>query len=356
MSTSLSDPLQFFSLAIFLLISLNLTIVNLTEVKEQMKRTTLTLAALALCAANIPFAFSADKAGDKVIYGADDRLDIYQVTDAKMLKLADSTVGLFQESDVYVSGDKAMLTTESYADGYGLCKEEPFYEQATGAFCSGSLVAPDIIMTAGHCVKSADACKTTKFVFGFAVKTKGVMPESVPAGEVYGCSELIGREQVGTGADWALIRLDRKVANHEALKYNTKDTLKNGDALVVIGHPAGLPTKVAGGSTVRDASTKGYFVANLDTYGGNSGSAVFNAKTGIIEGILVRGENDYIYKGDCRVSNVCPSDGCRGEDVTKLSSITSPFSKAAAEPKTEEARMERASPAFDLLMALNVED
>jgi len=57
-----------------------------------MKRTTLTLAALALCAANIPFAFSADKAGDKVIYGADDRLDVYQVTDAKLLKLADSTV------------------------------------------------------------------------------------------------------------------------------------------------------------------------------------------------------------------------------------------------------------------------
>ena len=308
-----------------------------------MKKTTLFAAALALCAGS---AF----ANDKVIYGADDRLDIYQVTDAKLLKLADSTVGLFQGSDVYLSGDKAHLTTESYADGYGLCKEEPFYEQNTGAFCSGSLVAPDVIMTAGHCVKSESACTTTKFVFGFAVTQKGVTPSQVPASEVYSCAQLIGREQVGTGADWALIRLDRKVANHEALKYNTKDTIKNGDELVVIGHPAGLPTKVAGGSTVRDASTKGYFVANLDTYGGNSGSAVFNAKTGIIEGILVRGENDYVYKDGCRVSNVCPADGCRGEDVTKLSSITSPFSKAAAEPKAEEARVERASPAFDLLM------
>ena len=159
---------------------------------------------------------------------------------------------------------------------------------------------------------------------------------------------------MGTGADWALIRLDRKVTGHEPLKYDTSDSVKNGDPLVVIGHPAGLPTKVAGGATVRDASPKGYFVANLDTYGGNSGSAVFNAKTGVIVGILVRGENDYVYKDGCSVSNVCPSTGCRGEDVTKLNAVTSPFSKAAAAPAAE--AMAKAAPAFELLKGLTPEN
>ena len=312
-----------------------------------MKKAAIASAIFTLLAAG---AFAAD--AEKVIYGADDRLDIYQVTDAKLLKLADSTVGLFQAGDVSIGGAIARLTTDSYAQSYGLCKEEPFYDQVTGAFCSGSLVAPDIIMTAGHCVKTLDSCKTTKFVFGFAVKTAGVMPTEVAASEVYGCAELIGREQVGTGADWALIRLDRKVTGHDVLKYNTNDTVKNGDQLVVIGHPAGLPTKIAGGATVRDASPKGYYVANLDTYGGNSGSAVFNARTGVVEGILVRGENDYVYKDGCRVSNVCASDGCRGEDVTKLSAITSPFSKAAMDIPAEEVRVAKASPAFELLQAL----
>jgi len=103
---------------------------------------------------------------------------------------------------------------------------------------------------------------------------------------------------------------------------------------------------------VRDASPTGYFVANLDTYGGNSGSAVFNAKTGVIVGILVRGENDYIYQGDCRVSNVCQATGCRGEDVTKLSAVTSPFSKTAqAQPEATEP-MAKASPAFEMLQAV----
>ena len=303
-----------------------------------MKKSLVLSAVLALCA-------GAAFADDKVIYGADDRLDIWQVSDSKLLKLADSTVGLFSASDVTVNGAKAQLRTDSYADGYGLCKEEPFYDQVTGAFCSGSLVAPDVIMTAGHCIKSDYACTDTKFVFGFAVTKKGVNPSEVPASEVYSCKQLIGREQVGTGADWALIKLDRPVTGHEPLKYDATGAVKNGDQLVVIGHPAGLPTKVAGGATVRDASKNGYFVANLDTYGGNSGSAVFNAKTGVVVGILVRGENDYVYKGNCRVSNVCASDGCRGEDVTKLTAITSPFKQAAvaAEP------MAKASPAFEML-------
>ena len=42
------------------------------------------------------------------------------------------------------------------------------------------------------------------------------------------------------------------------------------------------------------------------------------------------GERDFIYKGDCRVSKVCAEDDCRGEDVTKLSSVAFPRAEAAA--------------------------
>ncbi len=74
--------------------------------------------------------------------------------------------------------------------------------------------------------------------------------------------------------------------------------------LVVIGRPSGLPTKVADGAQVRSVNDV-FLVANLDTYGGNSGSAVFNAVTGVVEGILVRGDTDYVYNAQlgCRVSN-----------------------------------------------------
>jgi hypothetical protein len=259
----------------------------------------------------------------KVIYGDDDRLDLYQVKIPKLLELADSTVGLFEEGNVSVDPANpkvANLTTFSYGDQYQLCAEEPFKEQRSGAFCSGSLVGPDLLMTAGHCVPSAEACSGIKFVFGFNIKKKGVLPNSVPASEVYGCGSLIRREQIDNGQDYALVKLDRPVTGHKPLSIN-RGAISKGAKVFVIGHPAGLPTKVAGGATVRDPNPNGYFVANLDTYGGNSGSAVFNAISGKVEGILVRGETDYVWKGSCRVSNKCPADGCRGEDVTKVSSL-----------------------------------
>ena len=83
-----------------------------------------------------------------------------------------------------------------------------------------------------------------------------------------------------------------------------------------------MPTKIADGANVRNLQGK-FFQANLDTYGGNSGSAVFNVETGEVEGILVRGETDYVFNSalGCQVSNLCAADGCRGEDVTYISNV-----------------------------------
>jgi hypothetical protein len=90
----------------------------------------------------------------------------------------------------------------------------------------------------------------------------------------------------------------------------------------VIGHPVGLPTKFADGANVRNNNNESFFVCNLDTYGGNSGSPVFNSSTHELEGILVRGETDFIVtENGCRKSNVCPQNDpnfvCRGEDCTR---------------------------------------
>ena len=311
-----------------------------------MKRILATCAAL-LAAVRLAAPANAQVHG-KVIYGSDDRIDLYQTDSRKLLSLADSTVALFQGGDVTADGS---LTTQNYGERNGLCKEEPFFEQPMGAFCSGSLVAPDIIMTAGHCVPSAEACAGIKFVFGFSVKEKDKFPSKVASGEVYGCKELIGREQVGDGADWALVRLDHAVTGHKPLKLNRSGKIAVGAPVLVIGHPAGLPTKIAGGANVRDASKEGFFVANLDTYGGNSGSAVFNGETGLVEGILVRGEQDYVYNGSCRVSNKCANDACRGEDVTKIANVADKIPAAQHRARVAELEPRIA----DVLAALGVE-
>src|SRR4051812_48336495 len=147
----------------------------------------------------------------QTVYGNDDRLDLYQSDNATLKSLADSTVALFDGYKIQHEGGIAKLTTNNYGEWGGFCQDEPFFEQPNGAFCSGSLVAPDVIMTAGHCVTSPERCADVKFVFGFSIKESGKMPTQVASADVYGCKELLGREQEADGADWALIRLDRPV-------------------------------------------------------------------------------------------------------------------------------------------------
>ncbi len=137
-----------------------------------MKSSVFAVAALLVCAF-VPAMAQEDGPRPEVIYGDDDRLDLYEVHNKKLLVLADSTVGLFNSGNVSIDETKtARLTTRAYSDDYNLCAEEPFYDQRTGAFCSGSLVGPDILMTAGHCITSEYSCKGTKFVFGFGIREK----------------------------------------------------------------------------------------------------------------------------------------------------------------------------------------
>ncbi len=297
------------------------------------------IASLILLGAPI-IAAGAEKSGNKVIYGVDDRLDYYQAA-PDMRKLADSVVSLWRASDVIpdADGKSFNLATINYGAAMGLCPGEPFREQPIGAFCSGSLVGNNLVMTAGHCIKDEAGCADTRFVFGFGLKAAGAQLSDAQALDVYSCKKIVKRylnEDYGTlGPDYALVELDRPAEGRAPLPVSRSAELKKGDAIVVIGHPSGLPVKVAGGATVRDPSPAGYFVANLDTYGGNSGSAVFNGRTGLIEGILVRGENDFVYKDGCRISNVVPSDGGRGEDVTKIAELIPVIPMIAQTPVIE---------------------
>jgi hypothetical protein len=45
-----------------------------------------------------------------------------------------------------------------------------------------------------------------------------------------------------------------------------------------------------------------------------------------VEGILVRGETDYVRSSSgCLISNVCKNDSCRGEDVTYSKFLDKPL-------------------------------
>ncbi|MDA1013172.1 MAG: serine protease [Planctomycetota bacterium] len=161
---------------------------------------------------------------------------------------------------------------------------------------------------------------SVRFVFGFRLRADGSVVTTVPSGNVFRGAGLIDHALNGPSrSDFAVVRLDRPAVGHPIVRVRRSLKIANQQAVYVIGHPSGLPLKHADGANVRDNDPGAFFSANLDTYGGNSGSPVFNSETNLVEGILVRGDTDFVTENGCRVSNVCPINGCGGEDVTRTS-------------------------------------
>ena len=261
---------------------------------------------------------------EKSIYETDNRNDLFEVNDQNIHMDADSVVALVSRQELVNEGNgKYKLKSRTFGDSYRLCPNEKFKKQPVSCFCSGFLIGSHLVATAGHCVddreldKMGISIKDVRIVFGFRMKNSSVANTRINSSEIYKVKEIV-KYKFGTSmADWAIVKLDKKVQNHKIVKINNK-RIKNNQNLHVIGHPCGLPLKYAGNAKVTDNTPRVYFAANLDTFGGNSGSPVFNSKNHCVEGILVRGQTDFLEteKG-CNVSRVYPNTGSRGEDCTR---------------------------------------
>ena len=293
-------------------------------------------------------------AGTNVIYGQDDRKDVFQTSNSLHLKLAKSTAGMIKKS-MFAKGITPntfdLKNTVSLERGQNICVGEKFSQQQLAPICSGFLVGPDTLVTAGHCYNSfatvAQNCADFAWVFDYDMKSSSHNPtKNISIANVYTCKQVVSVQRDGL-YDFAIIKLDRKVVGRAPLKFRSTGKLSGSESLVVIGHPSGLPTKIAanGKITRNDEATR--FSTTLDTFHGNSGSAVFNASTGQVEGILIMGKNDYqpslaSNPGSCKTVNVCDSraENCsagieggtvgKGEVVLRVEKIASLISKALA--------------------------
>lgn len=265
----------------------------------------------------------------EVVYGADDRRDQYQTTDPFYLALGQAVCVVVNASSLTNNGDGTYAVSNNRwttQGGSPVCADEPFRNQFQIGFCSGFLVGTDLIATAGHCASTAT---TVAFIFDFNQNgptwpstTDEINPARIPADKVYFGTVMVNRAQSGE-LDHAVVRVDRPVTGRVPVPVRRTGEPALNDPLIVIGHGVVLPKKYDAGGVVKDPRVGGqYFTSNLDTYGGNSGSAVFNRTTGVVEGILVRGNSDFTTTGGCTRSRVCPDTGCPTfEEISK----TAPF-------------------------------
>jgi hypothetical protein len=277
--------------------------------------------------------------GYPVQYGQDSRLELYQHSDSKLKEMAASVAVFVHSQQVHISGNSVTL------DGYTLnemselgwlvkginapmCAGELFASQIAPGFCTGFLVKEDIVVTAGHCLQK-NPCSDTSIVFGFQMESENSLA-ALNRDNVYRCTEVIAQvtpSPNNRNLDYAIIRLDRSTGR-AGLDLATEDLLEAQEEVSVLGHPSGLPMKIAAEAFVMsNGASDPFFITNLDTFGSNSGSPVINSATYQVEGILVRGETDYVLSNDgsCVQVNRCPENGginCAGENATKMAVVS----------------------------------
>ncbi len=275
----------------------------------------------------------------QTIYGGDNRR-AYDNATAIEQRAADTTAVFVAAGQV--SADRNGTVRLASPPGPRLCspndlqpgqQPEPFWDQPRPGFCTGFKVGPDLVATAGHCIRpTAETrpndvpCSDLRLVFGFRkTKSQAAADRDIPAANVYRCVDVLAGHL--NEEDWRIIRVDRPInAPQVTLRMEGRPPL--GQRLTVVGHPSGLPVTIAEGATVH-LHRQTFFAADLDTYQGNSGSPVFNSdrlRAGelFVEGILVRGENDFVQDTPCLLSRRCSLfSSCRGEDVT-YSSLLEP--------------------------------
>ncbi len=236
----------------------------------------------------------------EVIYGKDNRLDVYESKNTLHRELSKSTAGMIHWGQLRSNSNSiySIINSKSLEEKLNVCSSERFSNQPANVACSGFLVAPDILITAGHCLKATGVpdktCEDFAWIFDYDLKSETHNPLiNISKDNIYECKEVLSTV-LTPQLDYAIIKLHKKVVGRKPFKFRKTGKISDTASVVVIGHPSGLPTKISNSAKVLKNTHLTMFTTNLDTFQGNSGSAVFDATSGVVEGILVQGKTDYV--------------------------------------------------------------
>lgn len=263
----------------------------------------------------------------KSLYGKDDRFNLFDDSITNEIKADAKKVACIIERNQLNFNSDGTFTLKlgrSYGSKNLLCNTENFWTEPTLSFCSGFAISEKLFATAGHCINPNNLEKVL-IIYGYYMIDSTTPNIKINPKDIYEPVKIIRREFGNTSNlnDYCVVEVNKTFDNFRIASIRLTGKIADNSIVHVIGHPSGLPIKVALNAKIFNNSITNYFTINSDTYSGNSGSPVFNSIDHTVEGILVRGSMDFklIDNNNCFISLSCPENigNCRGEDVSRTS-------------------------------------
>lgn len=274
--------------------------------------------------------------GLDAIYGHDERSLVNKRSQLKIKELSKSIALIISKDVVRKKFTYSLIDTKPLSDpeGMNICPEEKFADRYTfRSSCTGFLIGEDLVASAGHCFTSARDCDGKLVIFNVQTKKEAKAQHVVSNQNIYECSEILSSFSSDIeGRDFSVIRLKKKVMGSISLKMRNSGAITTDDQVFMIGHSMGLPLVATANAQVSDIHDPHIFKAPLDSFEGSSGSPVFNSKTFEVEGILVRGEEDFFkdesrqcYRYEVYDEGTKELPTIRGEAVTRIGDLSEVF-------------------------------
>lgn len=267
-----------------------------------------------------------------VIYVWDSRIESSQIRSVKYQKEKQSSLAMiYQRKLQKVTDETYLIRSYDLINQYNFCPDERYARQMSAAACSTTLVAEDLIMTAGHCFPSDLTCSDIAFVKGFVAQDDLAVENLFSSDQIYQCSQIeyLSFGDFESQLDVAFIRLDRKVKGVQPIDLNRSRDVVPGERLFSFSYPSGLPQKFLMGKVRSESSESPIFRAAIDAFHGSSGAMVYSQTDHAPLGIILGGEEDYVFdsKKLCFRPQICAKGECRGEKILKINSILKTLSQ-----------------------------